>query len=136
MNPNETLELAKLIFALKAVLNPTWDIQQQARDSLNTAMQFSLAVQAEQGHSSTGSHSTSSHTAGQAYTDIAEPPPPADSTTGTAESTQATGSTAAATTDSGTAQSADTGSSQSQSQTQPDAPATHVQTPTQFAPVS
>jgi hypothetical protein len=44
--PEEALALAKQIFALKAALIPDWDRQKQARDALDAAMQFNLAVAA------------------------------------------------------------------------------------------
>ena len=45
MSTDECIALAKEIFVMKVIFNPSWDIQQIARDSLNMAMQFSLAVQ-------------------------------------------------------------------------------------------
>ena len=45
MNTEECLALAKQIYALKVVYQPHWDLQKAARESVDMANQFFLAIQ-------------------------------------------------------------------------------------------
>ena len=47
MSQEDVIALAKQIYAYRIAFNPDWDKQKIARESIESAMQFSLALQYE-----------------------------------------------------------------------------------------
>lgn len=76
MNRDDLINLAKYIYVQKVANNPTWDKQQVARDAIESATQFFLALQSEK--------------EGSAYPSATEPqnPPLGEVATGSTEQSQ------------------------------------------------